>query len=243
MLYDSIGKNYQDFRRPDPRIGDLINQEIGAAARIVNLGAGTGSYEPAGRGVVAVEPSWTMIRQRGHDLAPVVRAEAEHLPFRDNAFEVATAILTIHHWSDINRGLVEMRRVAKSRVVLLTWIGFVQHFWLLDYLPQIKQTDEPLFPSIKRIGDALGGDIRVIPAPIPRDCTDGFLCAYWGRPERYLDKATRDAISTFSRIKDSSGGLDRLRRDLASGRWHEKYRELQEKQSMDHGYRIVVCNL
>jgi len=239
MLYDTIGIRYHNYRRPDPRIGELILKEIGPSDRVVNVGAGVGSYEPPGRSVVAVEPSWEMISQRDRGATPIVRAVAESLPFRDKTFDTATAILTTHHWSDMDQGLREMRRVARGRIVLLTWVGFAEHFWLVDYLPQIKDNDEPLFPPIEAYSDILG-PIRVMPVPIPHDCTDGFLCAYWRRPEYYLDPDVRRAISTFARITDYDRGLERLRDDLESGLWYEKYRDILDRESIDFGYRLVV---
>jgi SAM-dependent methyltransferase len=169
----------------------------------------------------------------------VVQARAELLPFKDGTFDVATAILSIHHWSDIERGLLEARRVAKHQIVLLTWIGFCQDFWLLDYLPQIREIDEPLFPSIEDLAGILG-PLRVIPVPIPYDCTDGFLCAYWRRPHAYLDEDARRAISTFARVRDFEEGLRRLDKDLRSGEWRQRYAHLFESESMDYGYRLVV---
>lgn len=240
-LYDTIGTRYGTYRRPDPRIARALHEELGQAATIVNLGAGVGSYEPRDRGMIAVEPSRLMISQRSGSAPPVVRARAECVPFRDGAFDVAMAILSIHHWSDMERGLIEARRVAKHRVVLLTWIGFEQDFWLLDYLPQIREVDEPLFPSIEDLARILG-PLRVIPVPIPHDCTDGFLCAYWRRPHAYLDEGVRTAISTFSRIRDFEKGLRDLEKDLRSGEWRRRYGHLFQSESMDYGYRIVVTS-
>ena len=239
MLYDTIGIQYRSHRRPDPRISQVILQEVGDAGRVVNVGAGVGSYEPLDRMVIAVEPSRAMIAQRKRSRAPVVRALAEGLPFPDKTFDAAMAILTIHHWSDMEKGLSEVRRVTTGRIILLTWIGFAEPFWLLDYLPQIKETDEPLFPALGQLADMLG-PIQVITVPIPHDCTDGFLCAYWRRPEYYLDDAVRRSISTFSRITDYEKGLKQLRDDLESGRWYERYADILNLTSMDHGYRLVV---
>jgi SAM-dependent methyltransferase len=212
---------------------------LGQAATVVNLGAGVGSYEPADRKLTAVEPSGLMISQRAGNGPPVVQARAERLPFKNDSFDAAMAILSLHHWSDIETGLLEARRVAKHRVVLLTWIGFIEHFWLLDYLPQIREIDEPLFPSIENLAQILG-PLRVVRVPIPHDCTDGFLCAYWRRPHAYLDEGVRSAISTFSRVPDFEDGLLHLERDLQSGKWHERYSHLFQSESMDHGYRLVV---
>ena len=240
-LYDTIGTHYSNYRRPDPRITTALSAELGYAASIVNIGAGVGSYEPRDREfVVAVEPSGLMISQRAKSGPPVVQARAESLPFREAAFDAATAILTIHHWSDVERGLLEARRVARERVVLLTRSGFGQDFWLLDYLPQIREIEEPLFPSIEELARLLG-PVRVTPVPIPHDCTDGFLCAYWRRPHSYLSEGVRGAISTFSRVLDIDEGLHRLEKDLETGVWQNRYSRLLQTDSMDFGYRLVVC--
>jgi SAM-dependent methyltransferase len=239
LLYDTIGRRYSRYRRPDARIAKAIFDQIGTGKSILNLGAGVGAYEPNRQALVAVEPSMTMISQRSKHGAPVVRACAEFLPFKEDAFDVATAFLSIHHWSDIEKGLQEATRVTRERLVLLTWIGFVEDFWLLDYLPQIKEIDEQLFPSIKQL-ERLLKSVRVFELPIPHDFTDGFLCAYWRRPHAYLDEGARNAISTFSRISDIDNGLLRLREDLESGRWHQQYGHILNRESMDLGYRIVV---
>jgi SAM-dependent methyltransferase len=240
-LYDTIGTRYSEYRRPDARIAAAIVAQIGQSKSIVNLGAGVGAYESNERNLIAVEPSRVMISQRPKNGSTVVQACAESLPFKDGAFDVATAFLTIHHWSDIEKGLWEALRVAKKQLVLLTWIGFVEDFWLLDYLPQIKEVDEPLFPSIEQL-DRLLNSMRVFALPIPHDCTDGFLCAYWRRPHAYLDEGARSAISTFSRIAHVNAGLQRLQKDLESGRWHQRYGHILNQKSMDFGYRIVVSS-
>ena len=238
-LYDKIGTQYSQYRKPDSRIAAAILRAIGDRQKILNLGAGVGAYEPLDRDVVALEPSRVMILQRPRNSAPVVQGQAETLPFKDNAFEMSMAVLTVHHWSDTEKGLLEALRVSQKRVLLLTWIGFVEDFWLVDYLPQIKQIDEGLFYSVAQLEQILG-PVRVIPIAIPHDCTDGFLCAYWRRPHLYLEAPVRSAISTFSRLTDFSDGLYRLRQDLKSGRWHKRYHYLLNKESMDFGYRIVV---
>lgn len=242
-LYDDIGKGYRNNRRPDARIAAILWRELAGMHTILNVGAGTGAYEPAGCDVVAVEPSWTMIEQRDRTVAPCVRARAEALPFAAATFDCATAVLTIHHWADVTSGIREMRRVARRRVVLLTWIGFTERFWLLDYLPQIKAIDEPLFPALTQLASWLG-PIRTAPVPIAHDCSDGFLCAYWRRPEAYLDENIRRSISTFARLPPGyEAGLSRLRDDLAAGRWHEQYAALSQREEMDFGYRVVVAEI
>jgi SAM-dependent methyltransferase len=240
-LYDRIGGGYAVHRRPDPRIALIVLEALADASTIVNLGAGVGSYEPRDRPVVAVEPSRVMIAQRARDAPPVVQAHAEALPFGDGAFDCAMAVLTIHHWSDVERGVREAARVARRRLVLLTWVGFPTHFWLLDYFPEIASLDASLFPTADKLAAWLG-PLRTVVVPIPHDCTDGFLCAYWRRPEAYLDAGVRGAISVFARLPDTASALPRLEADLTSGVWRERYGDVLQRTAMDFGYRLVVCD-
>ena len=237
-LYDRIGHGYSKHRRSDPRISALIDEALGDCDSIVNAGAGTGSYEPKDRRVVAVELSETMIRQRPGNSAPVVRASAMALPFRDQSFGAAMAILTIHHWPDRDTGIRELKRVAKDRVVILSWEPPQAPFWLMsDYLPHFLEYDRKTFPPWFRNDPHT---LTVTPVPVPHDCTDGFLCAYWRRPEAYLDPDIRNAISTFSRVGDFESGLERLRTELSDGTWHNRYGHLLDKTEMDFGYRLIV---
>jgi SAM-dependent methyltransferase len=240
QLYDRIGRGYGRLRRPDPRIASRIRRALGSASSVVNVGAGAGSYEPDDREVVAVEPSALMIRQRDPGAAPAVRASASDLPFGDGSFDACLAVLTIHHWPDLERGLRELRRAARQRVVILTHDPSVTGFWLTDYFPEILEIDERILPSLSELARHLGR-IRVSDVPIPHDCTDGFLGAYWRRPEAYLRTEVRAAISTFVRLRDPQGGLDALRRDLASGAWHDRYGRLLSRPALDLGYRLVVA--
>jgi SAM-dependent methyltransferase len=207
----------------------------------VNVGAGAGSYEPADRDVVAVEPSETMIAQRPPGAAPVVRAYAEELPFEDGAFDAAMVVLSDHHWEDHAGGLAELRRVAR-RVVIFNWDpATVLDMWIVrDYFPGI----EKLVPDGYRLAhtvEGLGGG-RVEPVPIPHDCVDGFFHAYWRRPEAYLDAQVRAGISVFARLEpdEVEAGVERLRRDLASGEWERRNGELRALEEIDAGYRLVI---
>ena len=242
-LYDDIGVGYRDRRRPDPRVAAAIGRALEGTDSVVNVGAGAGSYEPADRFVVAVEPAMTMIRQRRAGSAPVVQAVAADLPFRDDGFAAALAILTIHHWPDKARGLDELARVARRRVVVVTWDPSISGFWLADdYFPEIFETDRNIFPTIEDYRRALGR-IDVRPMPIPHDCVDGFLGAYWRRPHAYLDAGVRGAISTFSKLPPRAveSGVERLRRDLADGTWARRHGHLLDREEIDLGYRIVVA--
>jgi SAM-dependent methyltransferase len=243
QLYDAIGVGYGNYRRPDARIAMAIRHALGNTDTVVNVGAGTGSYEPEDRRVVAVEPSMVMIRQRPVGSAPVVQASAMHLPFRDASFAASLAVLTIHHWPERWRGLDELARVARHRLVLLTWDPATTGFWLLeDYFPEIVEIDRPLFPSISEFRHAWG-HIEVHPLLIPHDCMDGFLGAYWRRPHAYLDAGVRGAISTFTKIRDLLPGLNRLRMDLEDGTWERRYGHIMQQREVDLGYRLIIAHL
>jgi SAM-dependent methyltransferase len=241
-LYDRIGVGYRALRTPDARIEAAIASALGAGASVANVGAGSGSYEPRDRRVIAVEPSLTMLRQRVPTHALVVRATAEALPLCDAGVDAALAVLTVHHWPDQPRGLAELARVARRRVVLLTWDPEQPKFWLAQYFPSIVETDRRIFPRMSALERALG-QLRVTTLPIPHDCSDGFLGAYWRRPTAYLSDDVRAAISTFARLGDDELhlGLARLRADLDSGAWVERFGNLLELDALDLGYRIVVA--
>jgi SAM-dependent methyltransferase len=242
--YDAIGRDYGAQRRPDPRIAAAIRAALGDAARVVNVGAGTGSYEPADLGVVAVEPSRVMIGQRRAGAAPAVQGAAEALPFADGAFDAALAVLTLHHWRDRGTGLAELVRVARRRVVIVTWDpACTGDFWLTrDYLRAVVDLDAAIFPTLAELDRALGG-VRVAPLPIPHDCADGFLGAFWSRPEAYLDPAVRSAMSTLAWLAPAvvASGVARLADDLATGRWESRYGHLRAEREADLGYRLVVA--
>ena len=243
-VYDRIGSRYATTRRPDPRIAAAITAALGEARTVVNVGAGAGAYEPADRAVVAVEPSQTMVAHRPPRAAPCIQGVAEQLPFRDRSLDASLGILTIHHWTDQAAGLRELRRVARRRVVLVTWDpeGF-DDFWLTtEYLPEVIALDLPRFPPVAALAGSLG-EMRVIPIPVPHDCQDGFLGAFWRRPEAYLDPDVRRGISVFAQIPPEavSRGIARLAEDLRSGRWEERYGALRGRDSLDIGYRLVVA--
>ncbi len=238
--YDRIGVNYAELRRPDPRIAAAIDAALGNARTIVNIGAGAGSYEPSGRLVTAVEPSIEMIRQRPADAAPAVRAFAEELPFDDDSFDVAMAVLTVHHWRDKAAGLREMRRVARDRVVLLTFDP-AHRPWLTDYLPELIALDEAQMPAMSGYAGWLG-PVEVRPVPIPHDCSDGFLYAYWRRPHAYLDPRIRTGSSSFWAMEDAEAGLARLADDLETGDWARRYGDLLGRDAYDAGYRLIIAS-
>lgn len=237
--YDVIGINYAELRKPDRRIAGVIESALGSARAVLNVGAGTGSYEPLGRSLVAVEPSREMIRKRAPAAAEAIQAFAEGLPFADKSFDASMAILTVHHWPDKEAGLREMRRVTRGRIVLLTFDPSSRP-WLTDYLPELAELDEAQMPAMADYERWLGS-VRVTAVLVPHDCSDGFLYAYWRRPAAYLDAHARTGISSFWAIRNAEAGLQRLRRDLETGEWERRYAELLTLSEYDAGYRLVVA--
>lgn len=244
-VYDTIGRTYARQRRSDPRIAAQLTRALGGAHSVLNVGAGAGSYEPTDRNVVAVEPSAIMIAQRASHAAPAVQARAEALPFANQSFDAVMALLTVHHWSDRARGLAECARVARQRVVLLTWDPASDGFWLVqDYFPEFLEADRGQFPRLDGYAEMIGpnAQVQVAPVPVPRDCVDGFLGAYWARPEAYLGPEVRAGISSFAR-PGTETGLERLRADLESGAWRARHGHLSKADELDVGYRIVIAEL
>ena len=240
-IYDRIGRRYAQRRQPDPRIAAALDQALGDARRVVNVGAGSGSYEPDDRQVVAVEPSEVMITQRPPDAAPVVRAVAEALPFENGRFDAALAVLTVHHWTDPARGLAELRRIAR-RQVIFTWDPtHLARFWFTrDYLPEAVALDAG-FATLEATL-ALLGAATVEPIPVPHDCRDGFFAAYWRRPEAYLDPDVRAGISGFGILEENvvERALELLAEDLESGEWYRRNEQLLGLDELDLGYRLVI---
>jgi DNA-binding transcriptional MerR regulator len=242
-LYEAIGAAYTATRRTEPRIAAQVWDALGDARTVLNVGAGTGSYEPPDREVTAVEPSAVMRAQRPAGAAPCVAASAESLPFEDQSFDAAMAFSTVHHWNDPIAGLREMRRVAR-RVVVFTFdaseFGWRRRFWLTrDYLPEVAGFVAGW--SLAGLADAIGA--RTEPVLIPWDCADGFFEAYWRRPEAYLDERVRRAVSMWTRIgpEAEQRAMRSLRDDLASGRWTERNRELADLDAAELGLRLLVA--
>ncbi|MFJ5680211.1 class I SAM-dependent methyltransferase [Streptomyces sp. NPDC093097] len=232
---------YQQVRRPDPRLATLIRKALAGARTVANVGAGTGSYEPAGMEVTAVDPSQIMLDQ--HPGRRKVLAGAESLPFEDDAFDAAMAVMTVHHWPDLHRGLDELRRVSRRQVVFTWDPQHLPELWLIEeYLPEIRQLEHARFTPLSTAVEALGAH-TVLPFPIPHDFTDGFQIAYWRRPEFYLDPVIRQASSTFAQRPASvvEPAIARLRADLASGAWHRRHADLLTRESVDYGYRLLIA--
>lgn len=217
----------------------MIEAALGTAETVLNVGAGTGSYEPSSKRVTAVEPSMTMIRQRRASATSVIQGHAEDLRFDDDSFDASMAILTVHHWADKAKGIGEMRRVTRGKIVILTYDPSFRGFWLADYVPELVELDEAQMPNMTDYETWLG-PVEISPVPIPHDCIDGFLCAYWRRPSAYLDLRIRTAMSSFWALGDVSAALRKLASDLESGAWARRYSDLLGLSERDCGYRLVV---
>jgi SAM-dependent methyltransferase len=238
--YDTVGSNYAELRKPDPRVARIIERALGPAQTILNVGAGTGSYEPAGRAVTAVEPSGEMIRKRGAAAAKAIQVNADDLPFADKSFDASMAILTIHHWPDKEAGLREMRRVTRGPIVLLTFDPSHRP-WLTDYVPELAALDETQMPILSDYERWLG-PVQITPVLVPHDCSDGFLYAYWRRPAAYLDPYKRSGSSSFWAVRNAEAGLQKLKQDIETGAWERRYAELLALDEYDAGYRLVVAS-
>jgi SAM-dependent methyltransferase len=242
-VYDRIGGQYRRGRQEDPRIAARIWAALDDASPVVNVGAGSGSYEPRDRPVVAAEPSAVMISQRPAGTAPPVRAAAEALPFRDGAFGAAMGVLTLHHWRDRARGLAEARRVARGPVVLfLRDPHAVPFWWLHHYFPATARLEASRETPLGQVAQMLGQRLDVIPVPIPADCTDGFNAAYWRRPRAYLDPDVWRPMSALALIPeaDRADGMQRLQADLDAGEWDRRWGHLLELAELDLGYRVIA---
>ncbi len=240
--YGRIGAGYSAYRKPDPRIASAVLAALGDAGTVVNVGAGSGSYESRSLLVTAVEPSQSMRVQRPAHLAPAVDATAEHLPFPDGVFDAAMTTFSVHQWSDIKAGLREMRRVARGPVVILTCDpDLVRDFWLYDYAPLVLETEARRYPAVADLTETLGGRVTVERVPVPADCTDGFNEAYYARPERLLEPGARQACSAWSFVEPEVRAeyVGRLRDDLDSGRWDERYGALRRQPTLD-GSLILI---
>jgi SAM-dependent methyltransferase len=241
--YERHGHGYTAQRRTDPRIAEFVHEALGEARIVLNVGAGAGSYEPADRYVLAVEPSARMRAQRPAHLAPAIDAVAEALPLDDQSVDAAMATVTVHQWPDAAKGLSEMRRVARGPVVVLTFDGeALDRFWLANYVPDLMEHERRRLPPIETICAALGPESEVRPVPVPLDCLDGFSEAFYGRPERFLDDKARRSQSFwgFAEPGVENRFVASLSEELASGAWDERYGEWRSRPSFQGALRLIV---
>jgi len=244
--YDQHGKQYSGQRSTDPRIAAFINEALGDARTVLNIGAGAGSYEPEDRYVVAVEPSIAMRAQRvANNKAPAIIATADSLPFDDKAFDATMAIVTVHHWPDMKKGLQELKRVTKNRLIVMTFDpDFLGSFWNAEYFPEVVEVERQRYPTIDFLMEAMGGKMLVEAVPIPLNCVDGFQEAYYGRPEAFLNKDVRKAQSAWGFIPDDEQEqiVKRLADDLESGAWDQKFGHYRTAPTFTCTLRLVIAD-
>ncbi len=243
--YDQEGHNYSHYRRTDERVAAYVHKALGDSKTVLNVGAGGGSYEPADRYVISVEPSSTMRAQRAaNNKLPAIIGKADTLPFDDNAFDASMAIATIHHWPEIDKGLKEMRRVTKGPVVVMTFDpDALDEFWNVDYFPEVIDAEKQRYPKISHVVEYLGGNCEVVKVPVPLDCVDGFQEAFYGRPEAFLQKEVRQAQSAWSFVSEEVEArcVQALADDLASGEWDRKYGHFRTMTEWLGTIRIIIA--
>jgi Methyltransferase domain len=242
-IYEPIGKTYAATRQPDVRIATQIRHALGDVTRVINVGAGAGSYEPTDCDVVAIDPSITMLRQRSDSACPSVVGRAESLPFSDGSFDAAMGTFTLHHWTDLATGLREVQRISSRQVFLLYEPSYASEMWIVKYFPEILELPhEKRAPSVSDLSVLLNIE-RVEMVPVPNDCTDGFGGAYWARPERYLETSVQAGMSMLAALQPAvrAAGTARLHDSLSSGEWDATYGHLRTTESTDLGYRLVAA--
>ena len=243
--YDRIGHGYSATRREDPELRRRIHAALGAARTVVNVGAGTGSYEPSDRHVIAIEPSDIMSSQRPSHLVPTVRATAGQLPLRDQSVDAAMAILSLHHWdAEQEQGVRELRRVARDTVVILTYDPRVsEQMWLVaEYLPEVAELDHEIFPHPELVVTWLGGDARIETIELSRETPDWMLGSFWAHPERVLDPNARGGTSGFARMPETvvQRVVAAVDDDLRTGAWDRRNGHLRRLERLDVGLRLIV---
>lgn len=241
--YEADGGSYSEHRKTDPRIEELVHAALGDARRVINVGAGAGSYEPADRYVVAVEPSARMRAQRPPERVPAIDAAAESLPFDDGAFGASMAMVTVHQWSDAAAGLRELRRVATGPVVILTFDReALSRFWLADYVPELIEAEWHRYQPLDWIAEQLGGATTVVEMEVPIDCSDGFTEAFYARPEKFLEEGVRRSQSAWGFVDDAveARAVAQLEADLGQGTWRRRYGHLLEEPTFPSSLRLIV---
>jgi len=243
--YETHGTGYSQQRRPDPRIATQVHQALGAARTVLNIGAGAGSYEPEDRYVLAIEPSAAMRAQRPTHLAPAIHGLAEQLPLDDQSVDASMALVTVHQWPDLQRGLDELRRVTRDRILVLTFDGdALDRYWLADYAPELMAVESRRYPAIDAIRKGLGGQTEVQAIPIPIDCVDGFTEAFYGRPEQLLNPAVRRSQSAWGFVEEKAQQrfVDKLSSDLQSGAWDKRYGQWRQRPFFEGSLRLIVSH-
>lgn len=244
--YAIHGVGYAQIRQTDPRIAARVHELLGDARTVLNVGAGAGSYEPLDRYVLAIEPSATMRAQRPSHLTPAIHGYAEELPLDDQSVDASMAMVTVHQWSDVEKGIAEMRRVTRQTIVVLTFDGdALDKFWLADYAPELMAAERKRYPDIEKLRSLLGPNTEVERVQIPVDCVDGFSEAFYARPERFLDENVRRSQSawTFVSAESHRRAVEHLRRDLESGEWDARYGDWRTMPTYEGSLRLLISRL
>lgn len=243
--YDAHGSGYARQRRTDPRIAALVHQALGSVRTVLNVGAGAGSYEPEDRHVIAIEPSSAMRAQRPKHLVPAIHGVAENLPLDDQSVDASMALVTVHQWPDLQKGLAELRRVTRSNIVILTFDGdALDRFWLADYAPELMAAERRRYPAIELLCKTLGGKTSVQTVPIPIDCMDGFTEAFYALPERFLDAAVRRSQSAWGFVEEKvvERFVTKLGKDLQTGEWDEHYGQWRKLPFFEGSLRLIISH-
>ncbi len=245
--YDEHGQKYSGYRQTDRRIAKYVYEALGSAKTVLNVGAGAGSYEPEDKYVIAVEPSGVMRSQRQKaQKVPAINATADSLPFDDNSFDAAMAMVTVHHWPDIRKGLQELKRVTREKILIMTFDPkALDNFWNAYYFPELIEVEKARYPTMDFITEALGVECTIQSVPIPFDCADGFQEAFYGRPEAFLEKEIRLSQSAWGFLPEGMEDklVKRLERDLKSGEWDKKFGEFRTKPAFTCALRLITAVL
>lgn len=243
--YDTHGGLYSALRTTDPEIASQLWGALGDDIEtVINVGAGTGSYEPPEKYVISVEPSARMRAQRIEiGRPPAINASAEALPFDDDSFDAAMAVLTVHHWRDLDAGLAELRRVSRRRALIMSFDPEkLDLLWNSEYFPEVLAVERRRYPPINRIAKALGGTVSVIQIEVPLTCVDGFQEGFYGRPEAFLDARVRRNQSAWGFVDPAAEAREvaALQADLESGEWDRKHGHLRNQPTFRGALRLVV---
>lgn len=257
-IYDSIGQSYSKFRLPDPRIVDtLVNLlQLEPGSLVADIGAGTGNYSRAiaerGFFLYAVEPSSVMrLQATQHPRVQWLTGYAEDIPLPTSSVDSVICILASHHFSNLEKAIREMNRVARSgAIIFLTFDPRVgEKLWVVDYFPSLWEDAFRVFPPLIDVVAIIEANtqrmVEIFPLMLPHNLTDMFFAAGWRRPESYLNPDVRAGISALS-LADASiveTGVNLLKEHLDSGQWDTKYGEILKLEAFDAGYRFLCARL
>lgn len=249
MKYDSIGTGYNSTRKADPyltsRIIYLLNPE--SRGKYLDIGSGTGNYTSAlaehGISMTGVEPSEKMISEAQSRNSNIrwLKGSAEKIPAVNNEFDGAIATLTIHHWTDLKKGMQELQRVIKKegKIVIFTSTSEqMKGYWLNQYFPMMLEESIQQMPALQTIKEAVSiAGLNIVGMEkyfVKNDLEDCFLYVGKNKPLLYFDSNIRHGISSFSSLanqEEVESGLAMLDSDLKQNR----FEAIREKYTNDYG--------